>query len=165
MKINYKLALESLEKLEEGAMRQAMIRDDREGGHWEAEEVQDHYSNVKLALEQSEKDHKLFRIIENKKIDVHLLMKSLSPEAYDPSDDSELTKEEELIRLGYSRVSTNTFRKFVDYNGKSYRIVIEDGKANILANNLFYTQQDIYDLQIVFSKIQDELKRKVSWNE
>lgn len=55
MEKNVKLALESLEELEKGAMRQAMILDDREGGHWEAEEVQDHYSDVKLALEQAEK--------------------------------------------------------------------------------------------------------------
>lgn len=65
MKINYKLALESLDELEKGAMRQAMILDDREGGHWNAEEVQDHYSDVKLALEQAEKLNMGLRIALN----------------------------------------------------------------------------------------------------
>lgn len=61
--VDYKLALGSLDELEKGAMRQAMILDDREGGHWGAEVVQDHYSNVKLALEQAEKEHKAIAII------------------------------------------------------------------------------------------------------
>lgn len=89
MKINYKLALESLEKLEEGAMRQAMIRDDREGGHWEAEEVQDHYSNVKLALEQAEKMNMGLRIALN----------SVYGATSAKLDNAESIKEEKLISL------------------------------------------------------------------
>lgn len=72
-------------------------------------------------------------------------------------------KEQKLVELGYELDDLVTVAtKKIEYNARSYTIAVwySINKMVIHNNNYgFIAQQDIDDLQIVFNRTQDELRK------